>query len=138
MSTDKLQLVWFHTIEVKDITVPLRVTLPYLVALVSFIGGPSRRVREDVGLGMLVGPEFLLSCLQHHGGLHHVLLFLVLIEAGPQHAGVKTVFVSVKGKKPQQFDFVLLSRTRTCPTASWHQVRNPFNTNKTVSRCITD
>lgn len=56
----------------------------YLVALVSLIGGPSRRVGEDVGLRMLVGPELLLSCLQHHGGLHHVLLSLVFIKASPQ------------------------------------------------------
>lgn len=70
---------------------------PHLVALVSLVGGSSRRVWEDVGLGVLVGPELLLSCLQHHSGFHHVLLILVLIEASPQHAGVEPVLVSVIG-----------------------------------------
>lgn len=74
------------------------VDLPHLVALVSFIGRSSRRVGEDIGLGVLVGPELLLSLLQHHGGLHHVLFILVLIEASPQNAGVEPIFVSGRGK----------------------------------------
>lgn len=47
---------------------------------------------------MLIGPKLLLACLQHHGGLHHVLLALVLVEAAPQHAGVKAVLVSVRAR----------------------------------------
>lgn len=73
----------------------------HLDALVSLIRGPSRRVGEDVGLRVLRGPELLLACLQHHGGLHHVLLIFVLVEASPHHAGIEPVFVSVTGAKPQ-------------------------------------
>lgn len=73
----------------------------HLVALISLIRGPSRRVGEDVGLRVLFGPELLLASLQHHGGFHHVLLIFVLIEASPQHACIEPVFVSVKGAKPK-------------------------------------
>ena len=48
---------------------------------------------------MLVGPELLLSHLQHLGGLNHVLLILVFIEASPQQAGVEPVFVSITGQR---------------------------------------
>lgn len=65
-----------------------------LVALVSFVGGSAGRVREQVRLRMLIGPEFLLSSFQHLGGFHHVLLILMLIEASSQHAGVEAVFIS--------------------------------------------
>lgn len=74
----------------------------HLVALVSLIRGPSRRVGEDVGLRVLFGPELLLARLQHHGGLHHVLLIFVLIEASPQHAGIEPVFVSVNRMETQK------------------------------------
>lgn len=66
----------------------------HLVALVSLVRSPPGGVGEDVGLRMLIGPELLLACLQHHGGLHHVLLALVVIEASPQQAGIEAVFVS--------------------------------------------
>lgn len=67
----------------------------HLVAFVSLIGRSSRRVRESVRLGVLVRPELFLSCLQHHGSLHHVFLIFVLIKASPQQAGIEAVFVSV-------------------------------------------
>lgn len=74
------------------------VTKSHLVALISLIRGSSRRVREDVGLWMLVGPELLLSRLQHLGGLHHVLLIFALIKASTQHAGIEPVLVSIMEK----------------------------------------
>lgn len=79
---------------------------PHLVALISLIGGPSRRVGEDVGLGMLTRPELLLSCLQQHGGLHHILLILVFIETSPHQAGIEPVFVSITGKHKQQLNIL--------------------------------
>lgn len=51
---------------------------------------------------MLVGPELLLSRLQHLGSLDHVLLVLVVVEAGPQQAGVEPVLVSVTDKVTPQ------------------------------------
>lgn len=83
--------------------------LPHLVALVSFIGRSSRRVREDVGLGVLVGPELLLSLLQHHGGLHHVLFILVLIEASPQDAGIEAILVSGRDTDSSKSDSIQVS-----------------------------
>lgn len=78
----------------------------HLVAFISFVGSSSRRVREDVGLGMLVGPELLLARLQHLGGLHHVLLILVLVEPSPKYAGIEAVFVSTIGKHNKNLTYL--------------------------------
>lgn len=71
----------------------------HLVAVVSLVRGTSRGVREDVGLRMLIGPKLLLARLQQQGGLHHVLLVLVVFEASPQHACIEPVFISAKTDK---------------------------------------
>ena len=65
----------------------------YLVALISLVGRPARGVGEDVGLRVLIGPELLLSGLQHSGGLHHVLLPHTVVEPLPQQAGVEPVLI---------------------------------------------
>lgn len=66
-----------------------------LVPLVSLVGRAAGRVGEDVGLGVLVGPELLLARPQQLGCLHHVLHILVLIEAIPQQHGEVAVLVTV-------------------------------------------
>lgn len=67
--------------------------LTYLVTLVSLIGGPSWRIREDVRLGMLIVPEFFLCGPQQLGGLHHVLLILMFFKPGSHQTGKVPVFV---------------------------------------------
>lgn len=69
------------------------VALTYLVTLVSLVGRPSWRFREDVRLRMLVVPEFFLSRPQQLRGLHHVLLILMFFKPGSHQTSKVTVFV---------------------------------------------
>jgi len=85
------KVVWVHSL-LRGVPV-VQAPLWDLVALISFIGGPSRRIREEVWLWVLVGPEFFLPSLQHHGSFHHVLLMLVLIEASTHRYGIEAVLV---------------------------------------------